>query len=119
MKRRASILAVLIVAALAIGCATSAMSGYPAAAATYDSDSQAYEKASNNINAVKTSLSAAKWSQFKSDEAAVRAADVFVFDDLKAWENAPTVKPAQFDAHAATLKAAQNKVIAFAAEVTR
>lgn len=119
MKRKASILTVMIVASLAMSCATSATSGYPAAAATYDSDSQAYEKASNDINAVKTSLSAAKWSEFKNDEAAVRAADVFVYDDLKAWESAPTVKPAQFDAHAAALKSAQNKVIAFAAAVTR
>jgi hypothetical protein len=91
-----------------------------AARVTYDAESSAYQRNVEAIVAARTAgrMTQVQWDRFKQDESAVRNADLTAYALLKEWETTGR-KPPAYDSAAATLRAAQNRVAAIAAEVSR
>jgi hypothetical protein len=114
MKRLARIHTLALIALLILTSCVS--SGYAAASQAYDIDSQAYLNAGNAVQA--HSLTPEQNARFMTAQAEVRAADNAVHAALTSWR-ASNVKPADFDALAATLRSAQQKVINLASEVSK
>ena len=105
----------VVVLMIALACASS---GYPAASARYDAESRAYQGAYDKLVHAKATgaLTHAQDAEASHIVGEVKGADALTFADLSAWKSSGK-EPADYAAHAQTLRDAQAKLIQLAAEV--
>ncbi len=110
----------MVMMAAACGTTGTVDAQQEAARVTYDTESAAFHRNVMAIAAAKETgrMTQVQWDRFKQDESAVRNADLTAYALLKEWETTGR-KPPAYDSAAATLRAAQNRVAAIAAEVSR
>lgn len=110
-----------MMAVLGVLACAAPQSEYQAATVAYNAEAVRYGSARSVIvdgagDRRQGVVTDAQWSTFRADEAAVIAADAAVYADLRTWARTG-VKPSGYDANAAALAAAQQRIITLSSEV--